>query len=163
MASDMFIKIGDIKGESQDDKYKGSDGWINIMSFSWGISNSSDTHTGGGGGVGKASFSDLSVMKSVDLASPKLALLCANGKHIADSFLVVRKQGEKPLEYYKIKMSEGLISSFQHSGSDGGGLPTESISLNFAKIEFDYKMQNPDGSAGSGDEFKWDIAKNVKV
>ena len=162
MASDMFIKIGEVKGESQDAAFKGSDGWIDILSFSWGVSNSSDTHVGGGGGKGKASFSDLTIMKHVDLASPALAMLCSNGKHFNDAYLTIRKQGEKPLEYYKIKFSEVLVSSFQHSGSDGGGLPTESVSLNFAKIDFKYTVQNKDGSGGASDEFKWDIAGNIK-
>ena len=160
MASDMFLKIGDVKGESQDGKYKGSDGWNDILAFSWGISNSSNTHMGGGGGVGKASFTDLTITKHVDLASAAIALLCANGKHVKEAILVVRKQGEKPLDYYKIKMEDVLVSSFQHSGSDGGGPPTESVSLNFAKMFFEYKVQKPDGSAGAGGEFKWDIAGN---
>ena len=36
MASDIFAKIGDIKGESLDDKHKDE---IEVLSWSWGVSN----------------------------------------------------------------------------------------------------------------------------
>ena len=57
MASDIFAKIGDIKGESADSKHKGE---IDILSFSWGVTNSGTIGGGGGGGAGKATFHDLS-------------------------------------------------------------------------------------------------------
>lgn len=56
MASDIFAKIGDIKGESLDDKHKDE---IEVLSFSWGVANTGGTATGGGGGAGKATFQDL--------------------------------------------------------------------------------------------------------
>jgi type VI secretion system secreted protein Hcp len=56
MASDIFVKIGDNKGESLDDKHKDE---IEVLSFSWGVANTGATATGGGGGTGKATFQDL--------------------------------------------------------------------------------------------------------
>ena len=47
MATDIFAKIGDIKGESLDAKHKDE---IEVLSFSWGVANSGSTATGGGGG-----------------------------------------------------------------------------------------------------------------
>jgi len=45
MASDIFIKIGDIKGESNDDKHKDE---IEVMSWSWGMNQQGSMGTGGG-------------------------------------------------------------------------------------------------------------------
>ena len=69
MASDIFAKIGDIKGESLDDKHKDE---IEVLSWSWGVTNAGATTAGGGGGAGKASFHDLSFTHKIDKASPVL-------------------------------------------------------------------------------------------
>jgi type VI secretion system secreted protein Hcp len=128
----MFIKMDGIEGESKDDKHKGE---IEILSFSWGVSNSGGLACStGGGGAGKASFHDFSFVKNVDSATPQLMLACAEGKHISEGLITVRKAGEKPVEYLKIKLSEVLVSSSQ-SGGAGGIQPQEQVTLNFAKFE----------------------------
>ena len=57
MASDIFAKLGDIKGESLDSKHKDE---IEVLSYSWGVTNAGSMAHGGGGGEGKATFQDLS-------------------------------------------------------------------------------------------------------
>jgi type VI secretion system secreted protein Hcp len=79
MASDYLLEIDGIKGESRDDKHKDA---IDVMSFSWGASNPGSFATGGGGGAGKVSFSDISFMSQVNKSSPELMTACATGKHI---------------------------------------------------------------------------------
>src|SRR6476660_6108795 len=106
MAVDMFAKIGDLKGESRDSKHAG---WIDVLAWSWGVSNSGSAHTGGGAGAGKASVQDLSFTKYSDLSSPDLLLACWNGKHFPETTLIVRKAGEQPLEYLTIKLTEVLV------------------------------------------------------
>ena len=70
MAADIFAKIGDIKGESLDDKHKDE---IEVLSWSWGVANSATKARGGGGeAAGKANFSDLSFTHHIDKASPAL-------------------------------------------------------------------------------------------
>ena len=141
MALDMFINMGDkIKGESRD-KVQGPKGDIDILAWSWGMSQSGTTHTGGGGGAGKANFQDISFTKWVDLSSAKLALACCNGKHYPEATLTVRKAGENPLEYLVITLSEVMITSYQTGGSGGEDRLTENVTLNFAKVKFDYKKQ----------------------
>ena len=49
MASDIFAKIGDIKGESLDSKHKDE---IEVLSYSWGVSNAGSMASGSGGGEG---------------------------------------------------------------------------------------------------------------
>ena len=69
MASDIFAKIGDIKGESLDDKHKDE---IEVLSWSWGVSQTGTMAYGGGGGEGKANFNDFNFIHHVDKASPVL-------------------------------------------------------------------------------------------
>ena len=76
MASDIFAKIGDIKGESLDNKHKDE---IEVLSWSWGVTNDAAQSMGGGGGAGKASFHDLSFTHKIDKASPVLMKGCASG------------------------------------------------------------------------------------
>jgi type VI secretion system secreted protein Hcp len=159
MAGDMFLMLDGIKGESADDKHKGE---IDIESFSWGLSQSGSGHRGSGSGTGKVDISDISIMKRVDKASPTLMLACANGKHIVKGKLTVRKAGENPLDYLTIDLDSILVSSYQLSGSDGGGTPTESVSLNFVKVKTEYWTQSDKGAKGENANFSWDVAKNVK-
>ena len=90
MAVDIFIKIGDIKGESQDKTHKDE---VDVLNWSWGMSQSGNMHMGGGGGAGKVNIQDLSLTKYVDKASPNLMMHCASGKHIDKVKLTVRKAG----------------------------------------------------------------------
>lgn len=159
---DYFLKIDGIDGES---KVKGHEGEIEVMSWSWGVSNSGSAATGGGAGAGKASFSDISITKVLDKASPQLFTAVATGKHIPTvTFKAVADSGKDgKQEYYVVKLTDVLISSFQQAGASGGDRPTESVSLNYAKIEIEYKTQNPDGSFGESVKASWDLAKNVKA
>jgi len=75
MALDMFIKIGDLKGESRDAKHKEQ---IDVLAWSWGMTNSGSAHMGGGAGAGKVSVNDLSLTKYIDFSSTALQLACCN-------------------------------------------------------------------------------------
>jgi type VI secretion system secreted protein Hcp len=160
MAVDMFIKIGDIKGESMDSKHKGE---IDVLSWSWGMSQSGNAHVGGGAGAGKVNVQDLTLTKYVDSCTPLLMLKVCNGKHYPEALLTVRKAGENPVEYLKIKLSEVLISSLTTGGSGSEDRLTENITLNFAKVDVKYTPQKADGSPDSPIPMAWDIAANTKA
>ena len=160
MAVDMFLKLDGIKGESQDASHKDE---IHVESFSWGMSQTGTMATGGGGGAGKVSVHDISITKVVDKSTPELMLSCATGKHIKEALLTVRKAGEKPLEYLKIKLTDILISGIADSGQ-GGELIQESIKLNFSKFQVQYQEQGADGSAKGGPVMMgWDVKANQKA
>ena len=160
MACDMFLKLDGIKGESHDHKHKDE---IDIQSFSWGMHQLGTHGGGGGGGAGKVSMQDISFTKSVDKASPLLMMHCCSGKHIKDGMITVRKAGEKPLEYLKIKLTDVLISSVQEAGH-GGEVLSESMTLNFSKFEAEYQMQGANGAAEGGPvPAGWDVRKNEKA
>ena len=161
MASDYLLKIDGIKGESSDAKHKDE---IEIESFSWGATQTGSFAHGSGGGAGKVSFQDLHFTTNVNAASPTLAAHCADGTHIKLATLTVRKAGKEQQEYYIIKLSDALVSSYQSGGHSGANsVPTDQFSLNFAKIEFEYKLQKPDGTLGAGVKMGWDLKKTAKV
>jgi type VI secretion system secreted protein Hcp len=121
---DMFIKLDTIDGEAQDSKHKKE---IDVLSWSWGMSNAGSAHSGGGAGAGKVNVQDLAFTKWVDSASPKLFLACCSGKHLKDATLVVRKAGDKPVEYLKIQMDGVFIAAVSTGGSGGEDRLTENV------------------------------------
>src|ERR1700724_1216978 len=146
MAVDMFLKIAGVDGESKDKSHPME---IDVLAWSWGLSNSGSAHVGGGAGAGKVNVQDISITKWVDSSSPKLMLAACDGKHFKDATLVVRKAGEKPVEYLKIKVEEVLITSISTGGSGGEDRLTENVTLNFAKVSLDYVPQDEKGAAGT--------------
>jgi type VI secretion system secreted protein Hcp len=160
MAVDMFIQVGALKGESKDSKHKGK---TDVLAWSWGMSNSGSAHVGGGAGAGKVNVQDLSFTKYIDKTSTDLMLAACNGKHFPDAQLIVRKAGEKPVEYLKIKLTDVLITSVTTGGSGGEDRLTENVTLNFAKVKVEYTPQKQDGSADATLSMGWDIAGNVKA
>lgn len=160
MAVDMFLKLKGVKGESEDDKHKGEN---DVLAWSWGMSQSGTMHVGGGGGAGKANFQDLGITKWVDSGSVTLMQCCAKGTHIPEGTLIVRKAGDKPLEYIKLAIKEILVSSVSTGGSGGEDRLTENVSLNFREWKMTYTPQDDKGGAGTAVEFGFNIAKNVPV
>jgi len=161
MALDMFLVItGEISGETQDKVYKPLKG-IDILAWSWGLSQSGSFHTGGGGGAGKANFQDISVTKWIDKSSPILMLYCANGDHFSEAKLIVRKAGKTPLEYLKITMKKVMITAVSTGGSGGEDKLTENVTFNFAEVIVDYIEQTAEGTEGDKPSFKWNIAENA--
>src|SRR5260221_4205815 len=140
MAVDMFIKIGDVDGETKDKVYAGKK-YIDVLAWSWGLSNSGSAHVGGGAGAGKVNVQDLSFTKYLDAASPDLMLACCNGKHYDSATLTVQKAGEKPLPYLKITLTDLIVTSHSTGGSGGEDRLTENVSLNFAKVKVEYDTQ----------------------
>lgn len=161
MAVDYFLKIDGIDGESQDSKHKGD---IDLQSWSWGESQSGTHAGGGGGGAGKVSMQDFHFVMKVNKATPKLILACANGEHIKKAVLVCRKAGKEQQEFLKYTFSDLLVSSYQTGGSSHGDeIPNEQVSLNYAKVEIEYKEQKPDGTLGGAIKAGYDLKANKAV
>jgi len=156
-AFDMFIKIGDIKGESTDKVHKDE---IDVLAWSWGLSNSAPP-IGGGGGAGKANVNDFSFIKFTDLSTVDLMKGTLDGKHFDEAIITVRKSGDKPFDYLKYVLKDIIVTSVSTGGSGGEDRLTESVTLNFAKIETHYTKQDPSGKCKEV-SFGWDIANNVK-
>ena len=152
MATDIFAKLGDIKGESLDAKHKDE---IEVLSYSWGVSNAGSMGHGSGGGEGKSTFHDLSFVHNIDKASPVLMQACATGVHLKEATITHRKAGKEQHEYLIVKMNDVIVTSVTHGGSGDGH--SENVSLSFAKVAMEYKPQKPDGTMDAGIFFKYDI------
>ena len=160
-AVDYFLKLDGIEGEGHDHKQKGE---IDIESWSWGESNQGTHAGGGGGGAGKVVMQDFHFVMKINKASPKLMLACATGQHIKDGTLTCRKAGGKQDNFFIVKMTDVFVSSFQTGGSGHSDIvPTDQVSLNFSKIEFEYKEQKPDGSMGGSTKAGYDVKANKKI
>ena len=161
MAVDMFLDLSAAKidGESKDSKYKDK---IDVLAWSWGMSQSGTTHTGSGGGAGKVNVQDLSVSKYYDKASPNLQKACATGQHLDKAVLICRKAGGDQIDYIKMTMENCLITAVSTGGSGGEERFTENVTINFSKFKMEYTVQDAKGKGTAGPEFSYDIAGNVK-
>jgi type VI secretion system secreted protein Hcp len=123
-------------------------GLIDILSFSWGVSQTAVYGTGASGKeakAGRADFSNLTVMKVLDKTSPLLADHCATGNILKEVYIVYDKPvGDKQEDYFRIYLKDALITSLQLSGSSEN--PTESVSFAFQAVEVAYKPEKDDGT-----------------
>lgn len=161
MAIDSFLVMSNgTKGESQDDKFAKA---IDVLAWSWGVSNAGTTQLGGGGGGGKMNAQDLGVTKYVDMASNDMIQRCADGSHFDKALLVIRKSGgTAPIEYWRLSMREVMVTSYSTGGSgDGLDRLVENITLNFNAFDIKYTLQAQDGTAAEDRHMHWDISKNV--
>ena len=161
MPADYFLKLDPkVEGESQDSKHKGE---IELESWSFGVSNPSSALGGSRAEAGKSVPIDFTATKRTDKSTPRLAQAVAMGDHFKSAIITVRKAGGTQQEYLTITLSDVFISSYQAGASGGGALPMESISLNYAKLVQEYKVQKADGSLGGSVKLGYDWAKQVKI
>jgi type VI secretion system secreted protein Hcp len=156
MATDIFAKLGDIKGESLDSKHKDE---IEVLSFSWGVVNATPV-SASGAGAGKASFHDISFVHNIDKASPSLMQACATGTHLKQATITHRKAGKGQQEYLIVTMNDVIITSVTHSGARADAGYSENVTLAFSQFDLQYAPQKPDGSLDAAIHFKYDIKAN---
>jgi type VI secretion system secreted protein Hcp len=158
VAVDIFAKIDGIKGESLDVKHKDE---VEMLSWSWGVTQSGSVTAGAGGGAGKATFNDFSFTHNLDKASPRLLKACATGEHIKEATIAMRKAGGEQLPFLTFKLKDIIIISVQPSATrEGSAATTEQVTLQFAKVDLEYRPQKADGSLDAGIHFRYDIKKN---
>lgn len=157
MAANFFLKIGDIQGEATQTEF---DGQIEVVTFSWGVSQPGGFSYAGGGGVAQANLHDLTISFRMCSASPKLMEACASGKHFDDAVLTcLRSAGDKAEKYLEITLTDVLISTYQTGGS-GDEFPIETIGLNFAQIKEEFFKQNDQGVSESAGTGQWNQLTN---
>jgi len=155
-----FCNIEGIDGESTDDAH---DGWIEILSYSHGIIQTSTMHSGGGGGAGKSSHEDLIIAKTLDKTSPKLVLACCKGEHIPKVVLELCQAGGDKQKFMEYEMEDVIVASVRPSGATSGqeGRPTEEIAFRYGKIKFVYTIFDPQsGASGGYVQTEWDVKEN---
>ena len=157
MALDAFLKIAELKGESP---VKGYENQIQVLAWSWGMSQTGTTHHGTGGGTGKVNVQDLSFTQYVDTSTPNMVLACCKGTHYSEATLTLRKAGGDALPYLIIKLTDLIVTSVSTGGSGGEEQQTANVTLNFAAFEVSYQAQDKKGAkSGGAVTVKYDIAK----
>ena len=160
VAIDYFLKLDGIPGESADAKHKGE---IDVLAFSWGVSQTGSSAPGGGGGAGRALFEDLLVVARTSKASPKLWQACASGQHVKTAVLVCRRgTGKGRVEFLKITLEEVTVTSYEIDGSDEEP-PVDQIALAFGKVRTEFVSVDSKGTAQPAVTTAWDLKKNAKV
>jgi len=143
MAVNAYLFIDGVDGPSTSKA-----GHIDVLSFSWGVSQTATYGAGASGKeakAGRADFSNLSIMKVLDKTSPLLADHCASGDILKKVYLVYDKPvGTAQQDYFRIYLQDALITSLQLSGSNEN--PTESVSFAFQAVEIAYKAEKDDGT-----------------
>lgn len=156
MAVDYFLKLsGGIEGESADDKHKKE---VQLMSWSWGGSQTTTVAGTGGSGAGKASLSDLNVMTYFDKATPRFFKSLCKGDHIATGTLTAVKAGSDGSPYLQVDLEELFITSLQVSASSE--VPTISVSFSYNKIKIEYFTQDEKGQTTSTGAVTYETKSN---
>ena len=168
MATNIYLKITEpnIEGESKDSEH---DKWIEVLSFSHGVSQptSATASTGGGRTTERCNHQDLTVTKYMDASTPILNKTCCQGSHIKEIELKCYRasaDGNKPVEYMTYKLENSIISSVSVGGGTGD-LPVETVTFNYGKITWTYKPQAevaPGGvENGTNIPASWDLVTNT--
>ena len=154
-ANDYFLQIDGIPGESTDKDHKD---WIDIESFSWGLT--LVTSGAGGAGTGKATFSDLAWTQHVDVSTPKWFLAVATGKHIPSVTLDVTKvSAGRSDSFFQMIFTSTLGSGLHISG--GGADLFESASMTSGEtVKLRYRPQDDKGGFGAWVEGSFNIKTN---
>lgn len=158
MAVDILLKIEGVKGESVE---AGHEDEIDVEAWSWGMSQSGTTHRGRGSGSGQANVQDIIITKLIDTSTPTIMEALLKGQHFPQAEMWVRKAGADgaKVDYLYIKMENLMITSYDTGAGGSEDSIMETISLNFAKVEFEYTPQKEDGTAGASVRTGYNIAE----
>lgn len=140
-ATDIFAKIGDIKGESTDDKHHNE---IEVLAWSWGVNGAiaGDKKNPGAPACGEP----LSIDKSIDRASPLLVTGAALNTTYPTAQITVRKAGKDQQEFLVVNLAGVTVKALVNGGPDAAGGMKERLTLAYTSATFNYKPQKPDGS-----------------
>jgi type VI secretion system secreted protein Hcp len=161
MSVNAYLWIKDVKGESKSEyqslsSHKGE--WVDILDVNFSLHNRSGSAYGGGSGVGKADFGDISFVKRFDTSSPTLMTFCATGKHIDKVEVKLFKtggDGKDATEFLTVELEGCYITSLVPSGlTSGDGM--ESLGLSFTKFDLTYAEQDKEGKRNKKGQFVFD-------
>jgi type VI secretion system secreted protein Hcp len=160
MAIDVYLQIDGIKGESTDSSHQG---WIELTSAQWGVTQpkSATASTGGGHTAERCEHKSLLVIKLADLSSPILMQNCSAGRTIPKAKLeFMRADGQGvPVKYYEVDLENVLIGSMDQTIHEGNVLH-DSIGLKYSRVKWKYTQQKIGGGASGNTTGGWDLSAN---
>lgn len=157
--AETFLRLGDIQGESTDQKHKGE---IEILSFTQSFTNTIQFGSGGGGATGKAQCGAITLMKNIDQSSPLLLKGVATGQHFKDAVITFRSSDPRMQspEYYTITMNDVFVTELGQTDSADPNRIFEKLVLVAAGFDFQYTPTDVKGTVGKPVSFKWDCVGN---
>jgi type VI secretion system secreted protein Hcp len=149
-ASDMFLKLGLIQGESLDKVHKNE---MDVLAWSWGMS-TGEARTKKGL-LPTTCVQDLELTKYIDKATPDLIMMGLTGEVQPLGILTVRRNaGElQPNDYLTLTLTNVSVLSYETGGSGGEDRLTETLVLHFDSLKGDYKPMDVKGGPGTAVSF----------
>ena len=152
--TDYHLVIESVRGET---KRPTGDNGLDILRFEYAVDVARDAASGTASG--RRRYSDVKFQKIIDQSSPTILQMLAQNRKIGKATLTCRKSGGQALDYYKVVLSDGYISSYKVVGAsmtdEFGAIPREEFCINFRKIDVEYTKQNakggPDGTVNFSD------------
>ncbi|QHA89083.1 Hcp family type VI secretion system effector [Serratia rhizosphaerae] len=157
MASNAFLKVDGVSGESQDSGHKG---WIDVSGFDLGATQPGNMHVGNGGGAGKVHYDDLVIYTNVDRATPTLFQYAASGKHISKVELAIHKAGGENIEYLRLTLEDVLVTEARYEGDLRQSIVPVIYKFQAAKVLHKYWEQTDKGGKGAEVSAGWNIKEN---
>ncbi len=159
----IYIKYGDIKGDVTAEGHKGTDGWVEVGSFQFGIGRGIASATGGSTDRESSapSVSEIVVTKTMDKSSYRWMEESLWGEGVDVQIDFCKTDKDKLEVYTSYKLYDCMVSGY--SVSSGGDRPTESLSLNFTKILYEFHEMKAKNEKGDSPKAGWDIAEAKKV
>jgi type VI secretion system secreted protein Hcp len=159
MAERWFLKIDGIAGESADVGHKGE---IEVLSWSWGVTNPAGPAGGSGGGSGLPGFSDFVFSTQLSKASPRLFLAAVTGSHHRSAVLTGVRGAVGGSEFVRYTLSDVMVTSDRHGDSEAS-VPTEEFALGYAKIEVAYTPTGRSGQPEAVVKAGFDLKRGAKA
>ncbi len=156
MAVDYFLKLDTVPGESKAQNHTDE---IQVLSWSWGGTQTSTVHGTSGSGGGKVSLSDLNIMMEFDKSVPKLMQGLTKGTHYKTATLSAVKSGAGNSNYMTLALTEVFIASLQFSASSE--VPSVAVSFTYKTLQLDYYTQDAEGTVTNAGTAKYDVTTNV--
>jgi type VI secretion system secreted protein Hcp len=154
-ATNIYLKLDGVDGESLDTDHTA---WIELESWSWGVSNPATFTKGQGGQATQAHIAGFNIQKLCDKSSVTLFKNCTTGKHIPKATLSCLKlDGDTRVEYFKVDFTDLLVEGVNWSAAGGGHEIHESVSLVFSEFKETYKLQQDTGGGQGSVEFGYDL------
>lgn len=152
---DIFLQLDGVTGESVDAQHEGE---IEALAWSWGMA---QPHSADGRSTGKTEFAPLSIIKTLDAASPVLMMHLVAGQTMRQGRLTLRSStGDAPVEYLTFSMENVRVNRLEDGTDSVAGRYVERMTLSFSQVEIEYIPISADGSAGDPVSFGWDLADN---
>jgi type VI secretion system secreted protein Hcp len=159
--TNIYLKLGDIKGESLDENHGE---WIELDTFAWSVDNQANFAQGQGGQATQSKTHGISMTKTCDRSSVTLWQDCTTGKHIANGRIECLKlDGEKRVPYLKIDLTDVMVKGIKWSGVGSESVMKEDVELVFAEFKQQYLLQSDLGNSQGGVQFEYNIQTSRAV